>query len=70
MRSGLRSLLLFFFGALAGLLLVYWKTRQFDFIDGDDDLYVLNARVAAPLTAENLWWLLTHPIEFNWTPLS
>lgn len=65
-----RLLVTFSLGTLVGLFLVYFQTRGFDFIDADTPVYVLHPRVLAPPTLENLWWLLTHPIEVNWTPLS
>jgi tetratricopeptide (TPR) repeat protein len=63
-------LTLFLGGTLAGLLCVYWRVRGYGLLDIDDPLYVMDPHVAAPLTASNLVWLLTHPIAFNWTPFS
>jgi protein O-mannosyl-transferase len=63
-------LMLFLGGTLTGLLCVYWRVRTYGLLEVDDPLYVMDPHVAAPLTARNLAWLLTHPIAFNWTPFS
>ena len=68
-RAGL-VLLFFAGGVLAALFATYWETRNFAFIAADTLTYALHPRVVAPPSLDNLMWLLTHPIDANWTPLS
>ena len=68
-RTGIVHLL-FAGGMLAALFATYWETRSFAFIAADTLTYALHPRVVAPPSLDNLIWLLTHPIEANWTPLS
>ena len=51
--------------------LVFWQTRNHDFINFDDDRYVYqNNEVSRGLTVEGLTWFLTHSHARLWHPLT
>src|SRR6266404_3721349 len=51
--------------------LVFWQTRNHDFINFDDDRYVYqNTEVSRGLTVEGLKWFLTHSHARLWHPLT
>ena len=50
---------------------VYAQVANFDFINYDDDLYVLNNdHVRAGLTAANIPWALSTVVASNWIPVT
>ena len=69
-----KSPLLRWLPALALVLVtiaVYWPATQCDFVNYDDDAYVLaNGRVQNGLTWENVQWACWHPVSCNWHPLT
>lgn len=51
--------------------LVYLPTRQFEFLNWDDQSYVVeNDHVKGGLTAEGVVWAFTHSHSANWHPLT
>ena len=50
--------------------LIYGQTASFEFVAYDTRDIVLHPRVQSAPSLENLWWLLTHRIIYNWTPLA
>jgi len=50
---------------------VYWPVLRNDFVNYDDPDYVAsNARVQQGVTLDNIGWALTHPVCYNWHPLT
>ncbi len=53
------------------VLVVYWQTGAFSFVDVDDGLYVANnPQVQAGLTGEGIVWSFTTVHASNWHPLT
>jgi len=52
-------------------LAVYWRTGSFDFVNFDDNFYVVgNAHVRAGLTLDGIRWAFTSFHAANWHPLT
>jgi protein O-mannosyl-transferase len=50
---------------------IYTQTKQFDFVNFDDDTYVYeNQRVLGGLSVDNLAWAFTTTHAWNWHPLT
>src|SRR6185369_4246381 len=50
---------------------VFFQTRQFEFLNIDDDGYITrNPHVATGVTAENIAWAFTTTYAANWHPLT
>ncbi|MBL8826971.1 MAG: tetratricopeptide repeat protein [Planctomycetaceae bacterium] len=55
----------------AAIAFTYDPVRQFDFVNWDDDQYIVeNPRVLGGLTAENIAWAFTTTHVANWHPLT
>jgi len=53
------------------VMAVYWQTHAFEFIDYDDDLYVVeNERVKSGLTLDNIQWAFFAKTAANWHPIT
>jgi protein O-mannosyl-transferase len=73
LKSGLQKYrILLICAFLTGLtLLVYWHVQFFDFIDFDDNIYILeNSHVQTGLTARNILWSFKTTDTANWHPLT
>lgn len=56
---------------IAAIFLVYWQVLGYQFINYDDDAYILNnPPVHAGLTGSSLAWALTSVNYFYWQPLT
>jgi len=56
---------------VAATLTVYWQVRNFDFIEFDDDIYIIgNPHVCAGLSRESLRWAFAESYAANWHPLT
>jgi protein O-mannosyl-transferase len=52
-------------------LTVYWQVRNFDFVEFDDDIYIIgNPHVRAGLSWESLGWAFAESYAANWHPLT
>jgi tetratricopeptide (TPR) repeat protein len=50
---------------------VYWPATNHDFVNYDDDMYVLeNPHVTTGLSLENAWWTLRSGYAGNWHPVT
>ena len=67
-----KSLVIFIYFALTlSTLLVFWRVRNFGFINYDDDSYIYeNPHVLTGLTSGNIIWAFTTPHVGNWLPLT
>ncbi len=67
-----KSLVIFIYFALTlSTLLVFWRVRNFDFINYDDNLYVSeNRNIISGLTLDNVVWAFTTTRATNWHPLT
>lgn len=52
-------------------LVVYWQVQYYDFIDFDDNIYILeNLHVQSGLTSRGIVWSFTTTCTTNWHPLT
>jgi len=67
-----KSLVIFIYFALTlSTLLVFWRVRNFDFTNYDDNLYVSeNRNIISGLTLDNVVWTFTTSRATNWHPLT
>lgn len=66
-----RSHLLIAIAVGAAVLLIYFPARQYDFVNFDDPVYVLeNPHVATGLRWRNIVWAFTTSEAANWHPLT
>lgn len=66
-----KSLILIYLMLAAGVLLVFWQIKNFDFINFDDDVYVYeNPHVLNGLTFDSVKWAFTTFHAANWHPLT
>ena len=50
---------------------IYWRVYDFDFVNYDDDVYLLqNERIQDGLSWDNIRWAFTTPYHSNWHPLT
>jgi Flp pilus assembly protein TadD len=73
MRKGLTSDKRFLVacGLVIGTMILYWQTASHDFVNYDDDKYVVrNPQVQAGLTKESFLWAFTTGHASNWHPLT
>jgi Tfp pilus assembly protein PilF len=58
-------------GILAAVAWVYWPVHAFDWVNYDDDVYVLdNPHVVGGLSLRDLAWVATHGYAANYHPLT
>jgi len=70
-RLQIRPDLLISFFLVIAVLSIFWQVRNHDFINYDDDLYVINNQhVQAGLTLESITWAFTSTHASNWHPLT
>ena len=68
-RKQLQALIVLFL--ILSTLLVYWRVLKFDFVNYDDDLYIMdNPHVQDGLTVESIAWAFTTTQAGNWHPLT
>jgi len=70
-KSSLIQNPLFFAGVLIVVtLILYWQTKDFGFVNYDDNIYVYNNKhIQKELSIENLKWALTASYEASWQPV-
>ena len=55
----------------AAVLIVYWRVQYYDFIDFDDNMYIIeNTHLQSGLTYRGLTWAFTTTHTTNWHPLT
>lgn len=55
----------------AAVLIVYWQVQYYDFIDFDDNIYIIeNTQLQSGLTYKGLTWAFTTTHTTNWHPLT
>jgi Tfp pilus assembly protein PilF len=63
--------LLIFAGLALATIVAYEQVRHSDFVDYDDDMYVIeNPHVKNGITAESISWAFTTGHAYNWHPLT
>jgi tetratricopeptide (TPR) repeat protein len=66
-----RSVLPFAIGLAAMVVILFWRVRENQFLNFDDDIYVyLNNHVKAGLTFDGIRWAFTDTSNGNWHPLT
>lgn len=66
-----RTVFLLSVSLVASCLSIYWQTSEFEFVNLDDDRYVLhNPHVSNGLTWQGIRWAFTTVYAANWHPLT